>query len=263
MRSKRDALGEWLDALQASGRYTFTRDDLEREGPSIERKRVSHAKREGRLIQPRRDFFVILPVEYRTVGAPPASWFIDDLMRFEQVPYYVGMLSAASLHGASPQAVQEFQVVVPEQRRSIRAGRLRIRFIVRSDHQNAATEQRQTPTGSMCIATPEQTALDVVGYPQASGGWDNVASVIRDLAPAIDPGELGKLARSQGDTRPVQRLGYLFEAIAHAEEPARALAGALATRAPRYVALEPKADTHGAKRNEHWHLLINRAIETD
>lgn len=263
MKGKKHALNDWLDALQASGRYTFTRDDAHREGPAAERTSFWRAQRDGRLIQPRTGFFVIVPVEYRAVGAPPPAWFIDDLMRFDQLPYYVGLLSAASLHGASPQAVQEFQVIVPEQRRSIRAGRLRIHFIVRSDHQDAAMERRQTPTGSMQISTPEQTALDLVRYPAASGGWDNLASVLRDLAPTIDATTLGKLARSQADLRPIQRLGYLLDAIAHADESARALASVLATRAPRYVALEPRATSSNASRDERWHLLINRKIETD
>jgi predicted transcriptional regulator of viral defense system len=263
MKGKKDALNGWLETIQANGRYTFTRADLEREGPVVERTSVWRAQRDGRLIQPRTGFFVIVPIEYRAVGAPPVEWFIDNLMRFEQVPYYVGLLSAASLHGASPQAVQEFQVIVPEQRRPVRAGRLRLHFIVRSDHQKAATEQRQTPTGSMRIATPEQTALDLVRYPIAAGGWDNIASVVRDLAPVINPAELENLARMQEDVRPIQRLGYLFDAVAHAEVPARALAASLVRRAPRYVALEPKASTKNAKRDERWHLLINRVIEAD
>jgi hypothetical protein len=61
----------------------------------------------------------------------------------------------------------------------------------------------------------------------------------------------------------MQRLGYLFDAIAHAEEPARALASALAARSPRYVPLDPKASTKNAPRNERWHVLMNRAIEID
>lgn len=263
MKGRRDAFNDWLDALQASGRYTFTRDVAQREGPATERTSVWRAQRAGRLIQPRTGFFVIVPVEYRAAGAPPPAWFVDDLMRFEKLPYYVGLLSAASLHGASPQAVQEFQVIVPAQRRPIRAGRLRVRFIVRSDHQRAEVEQRQTFTGSMRISTVEQTVLDLARYPDASGGWDNVASVLADLAPAIDVDKFSKLAQLQHDVRPMQRLGYLLDAVAHAEAPALALASALVKHVPRYIPFEPKAGTSNAKRDERWHLLLNRAIETD
>lgn len=262
-KGTKDAFNGWLDSLQASGRYTFTRDELERTGPSVDRKTVWRAGRDGRLIQPRTGFFVIVPVEYRAVGAPPPTWFIDDLMRYQRVPYYVGLLSAASLHGASPQAVQQFQVLVPQQREPVRSGRLRIRFMKRSDHDKAATERYQTPTGSMTISTPEQTALDLARYARASGGWDNVAGVVRDLAPKIDAAKIGKLLKATDDVRPWQRLGYIFEIVAQDEEAARALARALAQHAPRYIALDPAADAKGAERNERWHLLLNRAIEPD
>ena len=43
----------------------------------------------------------------------PADWFIAELMQFLDLPYYVGVLSAAALHGAAHQQAQEFHVVVP------------------------------------------------------------------------------------------------------------------------------------------------------
>jgi predicted transcriptional regulator of viral defense system len=263
VKSKKNAVHAWLDELQASGRYTFTADEQQRAGPGAERTSLWRAQREGRLAQLRTGFFVIIPPEYRAVGAPPAPWFIDELMRFEEQPYYVGLLSAASLHGASAQAVQEFQVVVPVTLRPIRAGRLRIHFIQRSDHDRAITERRQTPTGAMQISTPEQTVLDVARYPIVAGGWDNVAAVVRDLAPSIDPKKLVAAARAQDDVRSIQRLGYLLEQFAEAEEPARALATSLVRRAPRYVALDPRAGAENAERDERWHLLVNRTMEPD
>ena len=65
------------------------------------------------------------------MGAPPPSWYIDDLMRNEGRPYYVGLLSAAELHGASHQAVMEFQVVTDKQMPELHVGRSRIAFCYR------------------------------------------------------------------------------------------------------------------------------------
>jgi len=41
-------------------------------------------------------FYVIVAFEYLNAGGPPPSWFIDDLMRAMERPYYVGLLSAAT-----------------------------------------------------------------------------------------------------------------------------------------------------------------------
>ena len=53
-----------------------------------------------RLVVPRRGFFVIVPLEYRQSAAPPPDWYIDALMKSCGRQYYVGLLSAAALHGA-------------------------------------------------------------------------------------------------------------------------------------------------------------------
>ena len=46
----------------------------------------------------------VVPPQYASWGAPPPGWYIDDLMRHEGRPYYVGLLKAAELHGATHQA---------------------------------------------------------------------------------------------------------------------------------------------------------------
>ena len=66
---------------------------------------------------------MIVPLEYLHAGGPPPSLFIDDLMKAMERPYYVGLLSAAALHGASHQQPQEFQVFSDRPIRPIQVGR--------------------------------------------------------------------------------------------------------------------------------------------
>ena len=133
-------------------------------------------------------------------------------MRHEGQAYYVGLLKAAELHGATHQAVMEFQVVSTKRLPKIRAGRKLIVFYFRKNVEalTAGTEGRKTDTGSMPISSAALTALDLLRYPQASGGIDNVATVLSDLGQRIDPEQLGTLSALV--ERPVvQRLGYLLE----------------------------------------------------
>ena len=58
----------------------------------------------------------------------------------------------------------------------------------------------QTETGTMVVSTPEATALDVVRFPRAAGQWNNIATVLVELAENMDPerliraAELGRLS---------------------------------------------------------------------
>ena len=106
-------LAKWVDRLQSRGKYTFLRADaVAQSGLSAEavKKALQRLVKRGRVAKVKDYFFVIVPLEYVTAGAPPPSWFIDDLMLSMKLPYYVGLLSAAGLHGASHQQPQEFQV---------------------------------------------------------------------------------------------------------------------------------------------------------
>ena len=69
--------------------------------------------------------------------------------------YYVGLLKAAELHGATHQAVTEFQFVTAKRLPRIRAGRGLIVFYFRRDMEavTAGIEHRKTDTGTMKISS--------------------------------------------------------------------------------------------------------------
>jgi predicted transcriptional regulator of viral defense system len=211
-----------------------------------------------RILAPRRGFYVVVPGEYRDLGSPPVSWFIDDLMAFLGVRYYVGLLSAASLHGAAHQAPQEFQVVCAKPLRSIRAGRQVLRFVVSRTINPAHITRWKTPTGSMAVSTPEATALDLVRHPRHCGQLGNVATVLSELAEAMDPGRLASFALDE--VAATQRLGWLLEKVG-VEALADAVYVVLQHEQLWWVPLvagEPRA---GVRRNERWHILENVELE--
>src|SRR5690606_20437884 len=118
-------LREWIEALPEAGRYVFTRRDVDAATDASDdaiKMSLYRLKKSGAIVAPKRDFFVVVPREYRAAGGPPASWFIDDLMRHLGRRYYVGLLSAAALHGAGHQQPMAFQVIVNSAERDIEVG---------------------------------------------------------------------------------------------------------------------------------------------
>ena len=256
---------QFVDSLQVAGRYTFLRSEaIEAMGvdPAVFRRAAIHLAAKGRLAMPRRGFFVIVPLEYRSAGAPPASWFLDDLMKHLGRPYYVGLLSAASLHGAAHQQPQETQVVTDRPLRGIEAGRVRIRFLVRRHHARAAVTEVRTSTGMMRVSSPESTALDLVRYVGAAGGLGDVASVLAELSERLDPYRLLAAAQAEMESAAVQRLGFLLER-AGAPALAAALAGWLAGRRTKVVPLRPDRPAAGAALDERFRVRVNEDVEVE
>lgn len=253
----------WLDQLQSRGRYTFTREQaLVAAGTSEIAVAASlrRLRKVGRIVSPRRGFHVIVPLEYRATGAPPAEWFIDNLMHHLRHPYYVGLLSAAALHGAAHHAPQVFQVVTHLPARPLTVGRVRITFVqgrVGVTH----THKLNTQTGTIVVSTPEETALDLVRHATVCGGLQNVATVLRELAEGLDGARL--VVASRGVERTVaQRLGWLLDRLG-AAEVAEPLARSLASGLLFPAALRSDLPSRGAALDRRWCVFANAVIEDD
>lgn len=255
----------WVDTLQARGRYTFLREDAQEAlGCSASALQASARRlaKKLRLSRPRRGFYVIVPLEYRSAGAPPPSWFVGDLMGHAGHPYYVGLLTAAALHGAAQQQPQEFQVVTDVPMRPAKAGRAVIRFFTKRCLERTPTQSVKTETGSMRVSTPEATALDLVRYVGQAGQLDNVATVLRDLSERLAPGRLVEAARADVELSCAQRLGFLLDRVA-AGGRADELARFVRRREPRVVRLRPDRPSHGAVKDARWGVLVNETVEPD
>lgn len=259
------SLSDLVDSYQATGRYVLTRVEARKLlGISEEalKKAAGRLVSKHRLAVPRRGFLVIVPIEYRDSGAPPPSWFLDELMRFSGQPYYVGLLTAAALHGAAHQQPQEFQVITGAQLRPTIAGRVRIKFIRKLHIERTFTMEMKTETGAMRVSTPEATALDMLRYLEVAGHLGSVVTVLAELAEKMDAQRLAEAAKREGELPCAQRLGYLLDQVGTGEVAA-VLATWVAEQVPRFVALRSDRSVRRATRNTRWRVLVNDKVEAE
>ena len=273
IHDRRSALSGYVSGLLSLGRTVFTAEEAEQAlgiGHGAFLDAAERLQRREALLNLRQGFYVVVPPQYASWGAPPPAWYIDALMRREGQAYYVGLLKAAELHGATHQAVMEFQVVSAKRLPRIRAGRNLIVFYFRKDMEavTAAIEDRKTDTGTMKISSAALTALDLLRYPQASGGVDNVATVVSDLGQKIDPGQLAALSALV--ERPVvQRLGHLLEHLGLDDltgpmmESLQARGSLPWTELDRQEARDPDFAPEPRQRDLRWRVMVRRLPQRD
>jgi len=257
-------LQKWVEALPEDGRYVFTRaeaDAVSEASSAAVKMTLFRLKKQGRIVSPRRDFFVVVPREYRVAGCPPASWFIDDLMRHLGRRYYVALLSAAALHGAGHQQPMAFQVIADAVERDIEVGRVRINFHLSSLMDGVSTVSVQTETGEMKVATPATTAFDLVRFPEASGYWSNIATVLFELAEKLVPEALMEQAARVSRTD-VQRLGWVLEKVGEVKL-ADALWEVIADERLQPTPLTGGKPTSSSSLDRRWYILVNDEVEPD
>jgi predicted transcriptional regulator of viral defense system len=273
VHDQRSALSSYMAGLLAAGRVVFTGAEAVQAlgvGRGAFLDAAERLQRRRHLLNPRQDFYVVVPPQFASWGAPPPPWYIDALMHHIGEPYYVGLLKAAEQHGATHQAVMEFQVVVGKRLPKIRAGRNLIAFYYRKDMAAvmAGIEEHKTDTGMMRVSGAALTALDLLRYPRAAGGLDNVVTVLADLAERIEGAQLAALSKAA--ERPVvQRLGYLLDRLGHgdrADTTHMALMGrgtVAWTELDRKEASDPDFALPVQERNERWRVIVRRIPEQD
>ena len=252
---------DWVDERQQHGRYTFTKEEVITElnvGEKAAEKALRRLLEKNRLARPWRTFYVVVPLEYRSVGAPPPSWYVDDLMVFLERSYYVGVLTAAGLHGAAHQRAQEFQIVADEPASTRTVGRSRLRFCTKKNTRESAIEERQTETGSMYVSTPEQTAVDLLRYVHGAGHLENVTTVLSELGGSLRGKELVEVAEHE-ELSNLQRLGFLLESLGY-EEIGGHLHEWIERREPSRVTLKKGGARDSSTLNGRWNLYVNSEI---
>ena len=100
------------------------------------------------------------------------------------------------------QAVLEFQVISNKRLPTIRAGRnlIVLYFGKEMEAVTAGIEGRKTDTGTMKTSSAALTALDLVRYPQASGGIDNIATILSDVSLGVEKSRLAVRVESRSGT---------------------------------------------------------------
>ena len=212
-------LATWVSEISSSGRTAFTRDEAFSK-LNIDRRLFSQAlkklQQQNLLISPKRGFYVIVPPKLKVWGAPPPYSYIDELMKFKDCPYYVGLLDAAYLHGATHQAVLWNQLVVGKRFSNFYAGRsaVSVHFCKNFKEVSAGIEVRHFVESKFLISCPELTVFDLIRFSHAGAGFDNIATVLTDLGDSLNAVKLANISSLFGKTVS-QRLGYILDFIGY------------------------------------------------
>lgn len=254
---------DYIESLASSGRYHFTSADAKQAlstSPDAVKLALNRLKKQGLIATPSRGFYVIVPPEYKSLGCLPADQFIPQLMEHLHLRYYAGLLSAAQYYGAAHQRPQEFQVFTAKSRRPIKCGKVRVSFIARKQIKQVTTRPFNTPRGMLAVSSPEATAIDLAGYPDHTGGLEQSATVLSELAEQIDPDKL--VAAAQSAPVPwAQRLGYLLS-LGEGHEITGPLKHYVQSKAREYVPLALYGEKDG-QRARDWKLIINEDVEPE
>lgn len=260
----------WIEQLQAQGKFTFTYEQacsqFKDASNSAILKALNRLSSKNKVVSVFKGFYVIITPEYSIRGMVPPLLFIDSLMKYANRPYYVGLLSAAALHGAAHQRSQEFFVInqLPYLRPTAKKG-IKINYIGRLIVPKSFLEQHKTEAGFVQVSTPELTAIDLLQYEKHIGGLNRAATVINELAEAMKPESFTAEFLSFAPIVMLQRLGYILDKIVGKEDLADNLYLEMQKIYPTWqrMPLRTGKPEVGFSSDPKWKIIVNTEIEID
>jgi AbiEi antitoxin C-terminal domain len=212
----RGRVARFLDDLQAGGDLVVSVDEAAEQSAlsriAAQRQLERLAPRTIRL-PGRPSAFLIVPPEHRLRGTPPVAAWLDEYLRAQGQRYYVGLLSAAALHGSSAQAVQVTQVLLRQPRRPFAVGRTHLNFYVKSKLETTPLAEIPGLPAPLAVSSPEATALDLIAFSHRIGGIERVLEVIHGLEGAMTGAGMRSAIHAGVPVTVLQRIGYVFEKL--------------------------------------------------
>ncbi|HET7360719.1 MAG TPA: type IV toxin-antitoxin system AbiEi family antitoxin [Salinimicrobium sp.] len=257
-------LEEYVNAIRAKGRYAFSWEEL-KQNFKLSDKALSQSlyrlKKNKKIAQIRKGFYAIITPEYSNNGMLPPHLFIDNLMKSLNKKYYVGLLSAAALHGAAHQQPMEYHVFTEKPAlRTIKNKKLHINFYVKKEWSSKDIVQKKTDAGYINVSSPELTALDLLAY--ADMGINRIFTILNELSEEMQVKSLAGTAKGYPQTTAVQRLGYLLDKEIGNQKLANILKGTLKDKTIFPVSLLKGSHENGSIDTD-WKIIKNTKVESD
>jgi len=256
----------FIEDLQRNGRFTFTleelRKSLNKSDIALQRS-LSRLTKVKKITSARPGFYLIVPIEYSRGGMLPPVMFIDDLMVVLKRKYYVGLLSAAQLHGSAHHQPQEFYAVIQKPvLRTINKSGLKMNFVVKENFIEVGIIKKKTRTGYVNVSNPEMTIIDLVSYERRVGGFNRIVGIMDELKNELDPNALHKVCSATRKTSVLQRLGYLLEMIG-SNELSQVIREVLSKRKTFPVFLSRNREMDSYATSNDWKVMDNIEIDLE
>ncbi len=263
-------LKAFIDHQVAFGRYAFSLDYVAKQLPWYTETGLKSALKrlvaKGKILSIHKTYYIIITPQYSGKGILPVTLFLDGLMEYLNKAYYVGLLNAASFHGASHQQPQEYFVVTtfPVMRPTNKKG-IKINYISVKAIPKGLIEKRKTEAGYLNISNPALTATDSIQYEKRIGGINRAATILNELMEVIQPEQFNTLLLSHTHVSVLQRLGYLLEFVCQNISLANALMDAMQDQNMKWfkIPLKTGVITDLTHTDNRWKVIVNSDIDID
>ncbi|TVR38440.1 MAG: hypothetical protein EA392_09885 [Cryomorphaceae bacterium] len=261
------AVSAYIKKLQSYEEYSFSLDEALAQVPRDEtavKREIARLVAKGEIINLRKGFYLIIPPRYAIAKKLPLPLYVNKLFKYLNRKYYVGLFSAAKMHGASHQQIQRDYIITETPKLiSIKKKNIDILFFTTGNWPQQNIVLKKSDAGQYQVSSPALTFVDLIHHHSKTGGLNRTLATLEELTEEITENDLIQLLQWYTNKSALQRAGFLFEQFPKGEMLADIIYNEL-KKTPYYpVLLSPRKNEKAGSARNRWKVDINQKLESD
>lgn len=258
---------EYIKHIQSLEEYSFS---LEEAIENSSKDTIAVKREISRLIEKeeiqnlRKGFYLIIPPRYSKFGKLPIQLYVEKLFNYLSRKYYLGLYSAAKIHGASHQQIQgDYLITETPKLIDIKKKSFDIQFFTATQWPQNNIEIKKADAGLYKVSSPALTITDLVHYQNKIGGLNRVLTPFEELTEELCEKDIQRLTSWYNHKSTLQRVGFLLEDVIGNLSFSDIIYERLRQKDYFPVLLNPNKSQKPGKARNRWKIDVNVNIESD
>ncbi len=258
---------KYIQELLADEEYSFSLKEIiettDKSEASV-KSELSRLVEKKEIVNLRKGFYLILTPRYARSEKLPIQLYCEKLFKYLNRKYYLGLYTAAKIHGASHQQIQgDYMLVNKTKFGNIKKQNFDIRFFTSTCWPSKNIQPKKSDAGIYYLSSPALTLVDLIRHQTKIGGINRMLATIEELSEELEEGDLIDLLSWYPYKSTLQRLGFLLDELTDTNSLAEILYEYLISIKYYPVLLSPKTSQKPGAAGNKWKVDINIKLEHD
>ncbi len=252
---------EYIRQLLSQEEYAFSLKEILREtgkGETAVKRELSRIVEKKEIINLRKGFYLIIPPRYSSAQKLPVQLYCEKLFRHLNRKYYLGLYTAAKIHGASHQQVHRDYILIEKPKlNDIKRKNFDIRFFTSSYWPAKNIIAKKSDAGIHHLSSPSLTLADLIHYHTKIGGLNRVLTITEELAEEFEMQDFRNLLGWYPHKSTVQRMGFLLDELGVNNDLSEMIFQNLKSGKFFPVLLSPRSSQKPGATKNRWKIDVN------
>lgn len=260
-------VSEYIRQLLSFEEYSFSLEEVtakSSKNSTAVRRELNRLIEKKEILNLRKGFYLIIPPRYSNTQKLPLQLYSEKLFKFLKRKYYIGLYSAAKIHGASHQQTQrDYLIIESPKLNAIRKKNFDIQFHTTGNWPKNNIEKKKSDAGMYKVASPTLTFIDMIHHHTKLGGLNRMLASLEELTEEIIEQDLHSLLNWYNNRSSLQRTGFLLDELL-GSNPFSDMIFEKIKQYPLYpILLSPKKNEKPGSVDNRWKIDVNLMLESD